>query len=222
MTVPTTSLRFISPVEVVVVAASTGGPDALRLLLSHLGGDLAVPVAIVQHIPPDFIAPLARRLSDITGLKVSEASDGADVRSAQVWLAAGDRHLRFQRRRGELILTTDREPAVNSVRPSADILFQSAVEVFRAGVLAVVLTGMGQDGCAGSEAVVQAGGSAFVQDRESSVVWGMPGAVVKAGFAELVLPLDELAAAIRRRVRHSHGIVSGEYRKLDDGSDGAP
>jgi len=222
MTVPPASLRFIAPVEVVVVAASTGGPDALRILLSRLSGDLTVPIAIVQHMPPDFIAPLARRLSDTTGLKVSEASDGADVRSAQVWLAAGDCHLRFKWRCGEPVLTTDREPAVNSVRPSADILFRSAVEVFRGGVLGIVLTGMGQDGCAGAEAIVHAGGSAFVQDRESSVVWGMPGAVVKAGLAELILPLDELAAAICRRVRHSHGFASGEHRKPVPGNDGAP
>ena len=218
---PSPALRSILPIEVVAVAASTGGPDALRLLLSLLSPDLTVPIVIVQHMPADFTGPLARRLSESSGLKVCEATDGASLRSAQVWIAPGDFHLAIENRRGELLLATHRGPPVNSVRPAADVLFQSAVDVFHGGVLGVVLTGMGQDGCAGAEAVVRAGGAVFVQDLNSSVVWGMPGAVVKAGWAELVLPIDELAAAICRRVRHSRGPSAGEPRRLDCGKDGA-
>ena len=188
------------PVEVLVIGASTGGPNALAQLLPALGADFPVPTVIAQHMPPVFTARLAGRLTAVSAVGAEEAESGILLRPGRAWLAPGDFHLALTRDADGVRLRTHQGPPENSCRPSVDVLLRSAVEVYGPGVLAVVLTGMGQDGLRGCEAVRAAGGQVLVQDAPSSVVWGMPGAVARAGIADAVLPLDELGPEIVRRV----------------------
>ena len=168
-------------VEVVVVGVSTGGPNALTALLPALPADFPAPLLIVQHMPPLFTALLAERLAARSAVCVSEAADSEEVCPGHAWLAPGDYHLTVGGRREGARLRLHQGPPENACRPSADVLFRSAAEVYGAGVLAVVLTGMGRDGLRGGEAVRDAGGQILVQDEASSVVWGMPGAVAWRG-----------------------------------------
>ena len=185
-----------SPVRAVVVAASTGGPNALSELFMALPSTPSVPVFVVQHMPPLFTRALAERLDGRGGLSVKEAVDAAVAGPGEAWIAPGDFHLEAGPR-----LRVTQAPPENSCRPSADVLFRSAVATWGSGVLGVVLTGMGQDGLKGSRAIREAGGRVLVQDPKSSTVWGMPGAVVEAGLADHMLPPAGLAAEISRRLR---------------------
>lgn len=188
-------------VEIVVIGASTGGPNALAELLPSLPPDWSVPLVVVQHMPPEFTARLADRLGEKSGLRIREAVAGEQIAAAQGWVAPGDFHLVVRRTGQAIRLALNKEPPINSCRPSVDVLFRSAAEVYGAGVLAVILTGMGQDGLRGCEGIRAAGGQVLAQDEASSVVWSMPGAVAQAGLADQVLPLVKLGPEIVRRVR---------------------
>ena len=188
-------------VKALVIGVSTGGPSALAELIPNLPADLGVPVLVCQHMPPVFTRLLAERLDAKSGLHVHEAADGDVVTPGGVWIAPGGLHMVVQRTPGgSPRIATNTEPPENSCRPAVDPLLRSAVATWGSGVLAVVLTGMGQDGLRGCEAVSEAGGRILVQDEASSVVWGMPGYVAKAGLADRALPLDGLAVEITRRV----------------------
>ncbi|HEX6674922.1 MAG TPA: chemotaxis response regulator protein-glutamate methylesterase [Actinomycetes bacterium] len=188
-------------VEVVAVGSSTGGPNALGELLAGLPADFPAPVLIVQHMPPLFTRMLAERLDAGCPLTVAEAVPGAELRPGEVWLAPGGRHLLVERQAGVVRLATSQAPPENSCRPSVDVLFRSVSAAYGDAALGVVLTGMGRDGVAGSAALRAGGGQVLVQDKASSVVWGMPGLVAEAGMADQVVPLDQLAAELCRRVR---------------------
>jgi two-component system chemotaxis response regulator CheB len=197
-------------IEVIVIGVSTGGPSALEVMLPMLPADLPVPVLIVQHMPKLFTGALAERLDRCCALQVKEAYEGAVPMPGTVWLAPGDMHMevgwrggprradRESSRRVQVCLHQERP--LNYCRPSVDHLFNSAVQVYGAGTLAAVLTGMGADGLTGARAVHQAGGIVLAQDEASSAVWGMPGRVTEAGIASATLPLLELAAELTRRV----------------------
>ena len=187
-------------VDVVVVGASTGGPSALTRLLERLPL-LDVPVAVVQHMPPVFTRQLAGRLDRVGPWSVVEVQDHEPLQPGRVHVAPGDRHLEVRRVPGGLVAGLTQAPPVNFCRPAVDVLLRSAVDAVGGHVLAVVLTGMGADGRTGAGRVVAAGGTVLAQDRATSVVWGMPGAVVEAGYAHHVLPLDDLAEAVARTVR---------------------
>jgi two-component system chemotaxis response regulator CheB len=188
------------PVQVVVIGVSTGGPNALDVVLPAFPADFPVPVVIVQHMPPLFTRLLADRLSAKSLVEVVEASAGARLVQGTVWIAPGGRHTIVRRHGTDVVLDTNEDPPVNSCRPSVDLLFESAARVYGAGTLAVVLTGMGQDGSQGCHRVRDAGGQILAQDQESSVVWGMPGYVARAGLADKVLPLEAIAGEISDRV----------------------
>lgn len=188
------------PVTAVVVAVSTGGPDVLAALVRALPRDLPVPVLVVQHMPPMFTRLLAERLDRLGGPTVAEAQDGDLVRPAQVLIAPGGRHLTVVRRASEVHVSLDDGPPENSCRPAADVLFRSAVTAWGAGVLAVVLTGMGHDGLRGAQIVRAAHGQVVVQDPATAVVGSMPAAVSDAGLAQAVLTIEELAPAVVQRV----------------------
>ncbi len=192
-----------SRIDVVAIGASTGGPDALSTVLAALPGDLPVPVVIVQHMPPVFTRQFADRLDGKVALRVAEATPGMAVRPGHVVVAPGDYHLRFRgdARTGQVVVALDQGTPENYCRPAVDVMMRSVVDTWRGNVLAVVLTGMGSDGARGCADVVAAGGSVLVQDEASSVVWGMPGAVVAAGLAPTVLPLHQVGPAIVERVR---------------------
>ena len=194
------------PIAAVIIAVSTGGPTALAELLPKLPADLPVPVAVVQHMPPLFTRLLAERLDRACKLTVREGVDGTDLRPGQIVLAPGGLHMTVSGTAAWPRVVTNSDTAENSCRPAADVLLRSAVKLWGGRVLAVVLTGMGSDGVRGCEGVRQAGGRVIVQDEATSVVWGMPGAVARAGLADRVLPLDELPweiVALSRRYRNA-------------------
>jgi two-component system chemotaxis response regulator CheB len=188
------------PLEVVVVATSTGGPNALVELFSALPRALPVPILVVQHMPPLFTGLLATRLDALGGPPVREAAGGEALRPGEALLAPGDKHLGLRRTEAGVVARVFEGPRENGCRPAADVLFRDAAEVFGPAVLGVVLTGMGVDGHRGAERIREGGGRILAQDEASSAVWGMPGTVVRAGLAEAVLPLSGLADAIVGRL----------------------
>ena len=207
---PRPSSTYMEPrsrVEVVAIGSSTGGPQALLAVLSALPLPLPVPIVIAQHMPADFTRSLAERLARLTSLTVREATPDALLETGDVWIARGGLHLAVVRDNRSHRLRLLASPPENSCRPSADVLFRSVGEVFGAGVLGVVLTGMGQDGLRGCEAIRAAGGQVVTQDKATSVVWGMPGAVTEAGLSNQVLPLDEIGPEIGRRVRRGRSML---------------
>jgi len=184
--------------QVVVIGVSTGGPQALGELIPRLPATFALPVVIVQHMPPMFTRLLAERLDSSSPIKVVEAQEGMELRPGLVLVARGDHHLRFRRTGAAVATTLDQGEPENSCRPSVDVMFRSAAQVYGASAFAVMLTGMGSDGLKGTYLLKNAGARSLVQDRETSVVWGMPGAVAEAGLADQVLPLNEIPAALVR------------------------
>jgi two-component system chemotaxis response regulator CheB len=195
-------------VDVVAIGASTGGPNALHEVLAGLPGTLEVPVVITQHMPPVFTRLLAERLDATCALAVREASGGEVLRPGTVWIAPGDHHLRVRRSGGHVDLVLDDGPPENSCRPAVDVLFRSIAHAYGGRSLAVVLTGMGADGQRGAEVLRDAGAAVVAQDEATSVVWGMPGAVVRAGLADEVVPLAGVADAITTRVAARRAALS--------------
>lgn len=182
---------------IVVIGASTGGPKALQEILPRLPAALPVPVVVAQHMPPAFTGPFAERLDQMCRLRVKEAEEGEPLRPGVVLVAPGRGHLTLVRRPGREAAATVSEGRGDLVfRPSVDLLLTSAAEAYPGRVLAVVLTGMGNDGEEGVRAVRASGGRAIVQDEETSVVYGMGRAVVEAGLADRVLPVNEIAGEI--------------------------
>lgn len=200
-------------IDLVVIGVSTGGPNALADCIPMLPGDLPVPVLIVQHMPAMFTKLLAERLASKSALKIEEASAGVIAKPGQVWIAPGGHHLTVARVNGEFRLALNDDPPENSCRPAADVLFRSACNTCGSNTLAVVLTGMGEDGLIGCKLIHQAGGQVIVQDKESSVVWGMPGQVAKAGLAEKQLPLRDIAGEIITRLKAGRPNYHGMPRK---------
>jgi len=188
------------PVAAVVVAVSTGGPNALAGFLPGFVRNVPVPVLVVQHMPPLFTAQLAERLARICGIDVREALHGEALAPGRVLLAPGGRHMKVARGDGGVVAELSDEPPENACRPAADPLFRTAAAVWGAGTLGVVLTGMGRDGLEGARAIVAAGGAVIVQDEFTSTIWGMPGHVARAGLADAVLPLGQLGAEVALRV----------------------
>lgn len=175
-----------------VVAASTGGPAALPAFLGPISKRIDQPILIVQHMPAAFTPLLAEKLEQAIGKLCREAVDGEAVAAGSVLVAPGDQHMRVVKTGPGVSVQLDRGAPINSCRPAADPLFDSAATAFGGRLLCVVLTGMGHDGRAGAGNIVSAGGRVIVQDEASSVVWGMPGAIALAGHAEAVLPLRDL------------------------------
>jgi two-component system, chemotaxis family, protein-glutamate methylesterase/glutaminase len=190
--------RRVSPVEIVAIGVSTGGPNALADVIPELPADFPVPILIVQHMPPVFTRLLAERLNTRSKLKVVEAAPGMTIAPGTVYIAPGDYHMTVRRDGATIKLAMNQDAQENSCRPAVDPMFRSVSATFGAGVLAVVLTGMGSDGFHGAEAVRAKGGRIVVQDEATSVVWGMPGFVAKANLADEVLPLNAVPGALER------------------------
>jgi len=188
-------------VQVLTIGVSTGGPNALALLIPTLPATLPVPVLIVQHMPPLFNRLLAERLNAASAIRVKEATAGEPIVAGTAYIAPGDWHMEVVREGGAPRVSLHQGPPENSCRPAADVLFRSVAAAYGAGALGAVLTGMGKDGLRGAETIVEAGGRILAQDEATSVVWGMPGFVAQANLAEEVLPLSEIGPAIMRRIR---------------------
>jgi two-component system, chemotaxis family, protein-glutamate methylesterase/glutaminase len=187
-------------VDILVIGVSTGGPNALVSLLPKIASDFPVPILIVQHMPPIFTNLLAESLSAKCKIKIKEAEDGDFLLPGQALIAPGNYHMTIEYHKNRHMIKLNQDPPENYGRPAADVLFRSVAKQWTSNVLAVVMTGMGQDGLLGCQIIKDNGGHVIVQDELTSVVWGMPGAVVKAGLADQIVPLNELAGIITQRV----------------------
>ena len=188
-----------APVEALLIGSSTGGPQALATVFSALPANFPVPILIAQHMAPMFTKHLASRLTQLGSLEVIESSGDEILTPGKAYVAPGDFHLEVQRRGPHVLTRIHQGPRENSCRPAVDVLFRSAAAVFGRGCLAVVLTGMGQDGLVGARYIVDAGGTVLAQDESTSVVWGMPRAVTVAGLVTQNYPITEIADAVARR-----------------------
>ena len=195
---PVARTRAAKEPAVLVIGSSTGGPEALTKVLPLLPASLPVPVLLVQHMPPVFTRQFAARLDRLCALTVVEAVDGAPLVPGTVHIAPGDFHLTVGRSGASRRTALNQGQPENFCRPAVDVLFRSAVAAYDGAVLGVVLTGMGSDGRVGAGQIREAGGTVVAQDQATSVVWGMPGAVTQAGFADEVVPLTRVAEAIIR------------------------
>jgi two-component system chemotaxis response regulator CheB len=204
-------------IEVVAIGVSTGGPNALAALFPQWPASFPVPIVVVQHMPPMFTKLLADRLSGKSAIRVSEGQSGMPLLPARAIVAPGDFHMLVEQDVTGVRVKLQQGPPENSCRPAVDVLFRSVAHVFGPRALGVVLTGMGQDGLRGCEAIKAAGGQVFVQDEASSVVWGMPGIVAKAGLADKILPLDQLGIEIFRRAEEGRTASTASGAKSPEG-----
>jgi two-component system chemotaxis response regulator CheB len=196
--------------RVVVIAASTGGPRALGEIVPHLPDTLGAAVLIVQHMPREFTRSLSHRLDLMSPLPVAEATDGETVLENHVYLAPGGFHMTVSG--GSAAAATiilDTSPTIWGVRPAADPLFASAAETFGVNAIGVILTGMGRDGAEGLRRIRAAGGKAVVQDRESSIIYGMPQAAMEMAGADRVVAAGDMARAIRDLCRTTRRGIPG-------------
>jgi two-component system, chemotaxis family, protein-glutamate methylesterase/glutaminase len=201
-----TSSGKVNRVDLVVIGTSTGGPNALSTVIPQIPANFPVPILIVQHMPPIFTKHLAERLNQLSNIDVHEAAQGDVLEAGGAWVAPGNFHMTVRRQGTQLRAVLNQDPLENSCRPAVDVLFRSAAELFGSNLLSVVMTGMGQDGQRGCDAVRQAGGYVIVQDEPTSVVWGMPGSVANAGHAHQILPLQEIANEIILRTRSGKSV----------------
>lgn len=193
--------RFLSPRGMVIIGASTGGPAAVQKVLQGLPANYPVPIVVLQHMPALFTQAFAERLDRIIPLAVKEAENGEQPLPGHVYIALGGQHTQLGWCQGKPAFVMREATPKEHYRPSVDLGFSSAAGVYRADALGVVLTGMGSDGVLGARALKAAGGRVWAQDRDSSVIYGMPMEVAKAGLADAVLDLGELAAGLARAVR---------------------
>jgi two-component system chemotaxis response regulator CheB len=184
------------PIQAVGIATSTGGPSALIELVSSLSPSLEVPIFVTQHMPPMFTTLLAERLTARGALPAFEVTDGMVVRPGHIYIAPGDFHIEATRKSQDIVLSLSQAPPENSCRPSADVMLRSLASAYGAHLLSIVMTGMGQDGRRGCEVVKMVGGTVVAQDQESSLVWGMPRAVISASLHDAVMPLSALGQLI--------------------------
>ncbi len=197
-----------SACELVVIGLSTGGPQMLRHVVPKFEADFPVPIVIVQHMPAKYTETMANRLDELSKIRVVEAGDAMRLTAAAIYIAPGGRHLKIVGGKGTPMFRLTDDPPENSCRPSVDYTMRSAADVYRGGVLAVIMTGMGRDGTAGCQAIVSAGGNVFSQDEATSAVYGMPKAVADAGLVQRVLPLGKITPAITRHVVQSRSARS--------------
>lgn len=191
------NIKFYKQPEVLVIGTSTGGPKALAELLPEIPVDFPIPILIVQHMPPGFTEILASHIQKDTGRTTVEAKNNEPLEAHKTYVAPGGSHLLIGENNGQKVTLINQAPPEHFCRPSVNPLFRSAAEHFGGATLAVMLTGMGEDGIEGSHDIYRVGGTIIAQDEASSVVWGMPAAVALAGLADKVLPLSKIAAEIK-------------------------
>lgn len=192
---------YSGKVSAVAIGVSTGGPKALQDVLPLFPGNFPVPILVVQHMPKGFTGPFAERLNQLSRLEVKEAEHGEAVRPGIAYIAPGGLHMRAMKRRvTEVNLELSDQPADLLHRPSVDVMMLSVAEIFSGRCVGVIMTGMGNDGLEGMRAIKKSGGKTIAQDEESSVVYGMPKAVVDAGVADKVVPLPSMAGEILNMV----------------------
>jgi two-component system, chemotaxis family, protein-glutamate methylesterase/glutaminase len=208
--VKTRGTRVVAPTRVFAIGISTGGPQALQYLLPQLPGDFPGSLVIVQHMPEGFTDMFARRLDEICAIQVKEAQSGDVLQAGRALISPGNRHLKVKRLPlGDVAVLSD-DPRVNGHRPSAEVLFRSAAEEFGDKAVAILMTGMGDDGAEGMGAVKAAGGMTIAQSEDSCVVFGMPKAAIERGYAARVVALDALANTLVAQCTHDRRQATAE------------
>lgn len=192
-----------SACRAIIIAASTGGPRALKHLLPQLPNDMPVPLLIVQHMPSRYTTSLAKRLNDICPFEVAEGCDQMEAAAGKAIIAPGGKQMRLEIVGSRLAVRVNDDPPENGVRPSADYLIRSAAQVLNGSALAVILTGMGRDGLEGCQHLKKAGGYVFSQSQDDCTVYGMPKAVADAKLVDRILTLKKLETAIPRHLRRN-------------------
>ncbi|HPJ25543.1 MAG TPA: chemotaxis response regulator protein-glutamate methylesterase [Synergistaceae bacterium] len=188
--------------EVVAIASSTGGPRALQGVLPLLPRDFPVPIVVVQHMPQGFTASLARRMNDLSAISVIEAEEGMTLRKGVAVIAQGGSHLLLQERNGLVQCSLSDSPPVNSVRPAADLLFESVARIFGGAAIGVILTGMGKDGTEGARLLYEKGATVIGESPETCVIYGMPKIAWESGYVHKQIPLDDMADTLNSLVRN--------------------
>lgn len=184
--------------EVVAIGSSTGGPQALSEVLRSITKSISLPILITQHMPPTFTSILAAHIAQATGWPAAEAKDGDFIESRHIYVAPGGHHMLVETRGTQKLLRLSDAPPENFCKPAVDPMLRSIAKAYGPSVLVTILTGMGYDGRSGGEDIVRHGGTIIAQDKETSVVWGMPGAVATSGLCSAVLPLKELGPHIAK------------------------
>jgi two-component system, chemotaxis family, protein-glutamate methylesterase/glutaminase len=184
--------------QLAVIGASTGGPVAIEKVLKLLPADYPLPILLIQHMPASFTGAFSERLNKLCAINVKEAEDGDQLKPGTAYIAPGGRQMRLNQRGRNSTITIADEPVATTYKPSVDITFNSIAEAFRGRVLAIVLTGMGSDGCNGAKMLREKGATVWAQDEESCVVYGMPMAVVKQNLADKVMSVDEIGMSLAR------------------------
>jgi len=193
--------RPIGQIDVVAIGSSTGGPNALADILPQLAADFPVPIVIVQHMPPLFTMYLAKSLTKKAALNISEGTDGALLKAGDIWIAPGDHHMTVHKSGSSCHLKLNQDAVENACRPAVDVLFRSVAAAYGSRALGIVLTGMGHDGLRGCEAMSEKGAAIVAQDEATSVVWGMPRHVAESGFANSVVPIQDIASLMSKIAR---------------------
>jgi two-component system, chemotaxis family, protein-glutamate methylesterase/glutaminase len=184
--------------QLAVIGASTGGPIAVEKVLKNLPASYSLPVLLIQHMPASFTGPFAERLDKLCAISVKEAEDGDQLKPGTAYIAPGGRQMRLKKNGRGSIISIDDEPVATTYKPSVDITFNSIAEDYRGRVLAIVLTGMGSDGCNGAKMLREKGATVWAQDEASCVVYGMPMAIVKENLADKVMSVDEIGMSLAR------------------------
>ncbi len=187
--------------RLVIIGASMGGPKAVLSIMKDIPSDIDAAFIIVQHMPKGFTLSFAERISWEAGVKAKEAEEGDIITTGKVFVAPAGSHLVLRRDNDQVKIKLRDDPLVNFVKPAIDITMASAAEIFGKDIIGLVLTGMGKDGLEGARKIKEAGGKIFIQDEESSVVWGMPGAILKAGLSDGVWPLEQIAGMIVHNIK---------------------
>jgi two-component system chemotaxis response regulator CheB len=189
--------------RITAIGISTGGPNALKDLLPKLPADYPTPIVIVQHMPALFTSFLAVSLSKTCKVQVKEAEEGDELKAGHVYIAPGDYHMTVVRDKLKYLIHLNQDPKESFCRPAVDVLLRSIAAVFGKNSLVVIMTGMGQDGLLGCKEILAQGGQVVAQDEASSTVWGMPGAVAKAGLAHKICSLQNMDSELKSRVSKS-------------------
>ncbi|MFD2207985.1 protein-glutamate methylesterase/protein-glutamine glutaminase [Kiloniella antarctica] len=192
----------INKPDILAIGSSTGGPQALFDVLGNLGA-ITQPVVVTQHMPATFTALLAEHISRVSAMPSKEGEDGEILKGGTIYLAPGGFHMVFEKQGANVVIRLNQEAPENFCRPAVDPMLRSLSKIYGSRLLVLILTGMGSDGLRGSEVVTAAGGSVIAQDEQTSVVWGMPGAVATAGLCSAVLPIKEMASNVRQLVLRS-------------------
>ncbi len=191
---------FSTKPKVLAIGSSTGGPKALMELLARLT-DLPVPIVITQHMPKTFTAILAEHIQKICGLPCKEAAQGDVLRPGHAYVAPGDYHMAFAKKMDDVVIRLNQDPPENYCRPSVNPMLRGLISVYGGDILALILTGMGEDGLQACGDLIRSGGRVIAQDEATSVVWGMPGAVAMGGLCDAVLPLGDMPSWVDKAVK---------------------